>query len=74
MNVLLGIGKERECKLFPLCIKVGMWEEQGIKCISNEQSSNPDKEIEAWGDKHPRPRRHSGNATAYGPNCDNKAN
>lgn len=28
-----------------------------IKSISNEQSSNPDKEIEAWRDEHQCPRR-----------------
>lgn len=47
MSVPVGIRKEIECQLFSLCVKVGMWEGLRIKSISNEQSSNPDKEIEA---------------------------
>lgn len=43
MNVPLGSGKRRECKLFPSCVKAGMWGPLRIKSISNEQSSNPDE-------------------------------
>lgn len=50
MSVPVGIRKGIECKLVPLCVKVGMWEGPRIKSISNEQSSHPDKEIEAWTD------------------------
>lgn len=47
MNVPLGPGKGLEYQLFPFCVKVGMWGEQRIKSISNEQSANPDENIEA---------------------------